>query len=59
MDIWGLIIYLLNLLFAFLQAVIRRPMPPMSTTTTAQPATTAQICPPGHYLLLIFKLKIV
>jgi secreted trypsin-like serine protease len=46
MDIWGLIIYLLNLLFAFLQAVIRNPMPPMSTTTTTQPGV---ICPPGFF----------
>ena len=58
MDIWGLIIYLLNLLFAFLQALIRQPMPGPTTMLTTMPTTmrsttpfNATRCPPGNILL--------
>ncbi len=53
MDIWSLIIYLLNLLFAFLQALIRQPMPGPTTMTTRPPTTTPfnfTRCPPGNFL---------
>ena len=58
MDIWSLIIYLLNLLFSFFQALIRQPMPGPTMNTTASPLTNNRtVCPPGDisklYLILI------
>ena len=57
MDIWSLIIYLLNLLFAFFQALIRQPMPGPTMNTTAIPSTNNRTgCPPGNSSKLYLRL---
>ena len=56
MDIWGLIIYLLNLLFAFFQAALRQPTHLPTTKPTTIPTSTsynATRCPTGNFLNLI------